>query len=368
MIFSIPYTISAPGSYRAARDLAGAPGITITADDVVLDLNGFAVRDAGEGQSGIVIPNPQSNVTILNGTVIGWPGKGITAPTTYGLKLVAVTVRNIGADSPGHQGVEAGDGASLLNCEVSFTGTGVVLGRKSTVVNCRVIDNASGLLTVGDDSVITGCVCYNNAMWQIITGANCVVKDCTCVGDAPINSRGLSVGAGSSVSGCSLGGFLGALSAGDGSTVRGCSIREFNGSPLTALASLGAGCRMSDCSLSGGASALAGCSFEGCTFSLSASTDGLTIGANSTVRACTVSGGGNGIVTAGTGSLIEGNRVSGASVGISVTGAGNIIVRNSVTGGAPAYSVGPNNAVGQIISVVGNASIVATNAVANFQY
>jgi hypothetical protein len=366
MIFSIPYTISAPGSYRAARDLAGAPGITITADDVVLDLNGFAVRDAGEGQSGIVIPNPQSNVTILNGTVEGWPGKGITAPTTYGLKLVAVTVRNIGVDSQGHQGVEAGDGASLLNCEVSVTGTGVVLGRKSTVVNCRVIDNASGLLTVGDDSVITGCTCYNNAMWQIITGANCVVKDCTCVGDAPINSRGLNVGAGSSVSGCSLGGYLGALSAGDGSTVRGCSIRQFGS--FTAVASLGAGCRMSDCSLSGGASALAGCSFEGCTFSLTSGTDGLTIGANSTVRGCTLGGGGNGIVTAGAGSLIEGNRVSGASVGISVTGAGNIIVRNSITGGAPAYSIAASNAVGQIINVAGNSSIVATNAAANFQY
>src|SRR3954469_20973728 len=52
-ISSAPFNISAPGSYYLTANLnaaAGAVGITVAADHVTIDLNGFAV--IGHGTSG----------------------------------------------------------------------------------------------------------------------------------------------------------------------------------------------------------------------------------------------------------------------------------------------------------------------------
>ena len=58
-ISSIPFTINQPGSYYLTGNLTSAGagvGITITSDNVILDLNGFTLDGANLGSSGIVAP------------------------------------------------------------------------------------------------------------------------------------------------------------------------------------------------------------------------------------------------------------------------------------------------------------------------
>src|SRR5687768_1232856 len=48
-IASLPFTISAPGSYYLTTNLTGSTGISIRSSHVSLDLNGFAVTGSGAG-------------------------------------------------------------------------------------------------------------------------------------------------------------------------------------------------------------------------------------------------------------------------------------------------------------------------------
>ena len=75
-ITSLPYTISAPGSYYLGGNLTYAGdshGITVNADNVTLDLMGFTLAYTGTGTtySGIYMQG-RKNVEIRNGTVRGW--------------------------------------------------------------------------------------------------------------------------------------------------------------------------------------------------------------------------------------------------------------------------------------------------------
>jgi len=79
-----PVTITAPGRYRLTSDLvvpAGTNGIVIRADNVVIDLNGFAIRGParctqGKGcadfTAGISQPEEHFGARVANGTVEGF--------------------------------------------------------------------------------------------------------------------------------------------------------------------------------------------------------------------------------------------------------------------------------------------------------
>ena len=79
LIQSCPYTIMQPGLYVLARDLTcpGAdPAIRITADNVVLNLNGNTLTGDG-GEQGVLAEGTDANPTleglrVENGTVTGF--------------------------------------------------------------------------------------------------------------------------------------------------------------------------------------------------------------------------------------------------------------------------------------------------------
>ena len=84
IITNLPYTISQPGSYYLTTNLTGTTGvdgITISADDVTVDLNGFALLGPmpGAGAIGLVVPSAQKNLSIRNGTVRDWSCNGNVA-------------------------------------------------------------------------------------------------------------------------------------------------------------------------------------------------------------------------------------------------------------------------------------------------
>ena len=71
------FVISQPGSYYLTTNLIATAlknGITITANNVTLDLNGFALNSLPGTYTGtaIEIPGIRTNLTVRNGSINGW--------------------------------------------------------------------------------------------------------------------------------------------------------------------------------------------------------------------------------------------------------------------------------------------------------
>src|SRR6266536_5232047 len=73
------FVISQPGSYCLGSNVvgvAGQNGIRIDADNVTLDLAGFAVLGVGNSLSGVVINN-HFHIVVRNGSISGWGSHGL---------------------------------------------------------------------------------------------------------------------------------------------------------------------------------------------------------------------------------------------------------------------------------------------------
>jgi len=105
------------GSYYLTGNLtisAVSIGITITASNVTVDLNGFSVTGpASGGTAGIFLAGGVSNVTIVNGTIRGWGGYGINALGNPHLRAAKLRVIANGAI-----GIAAYVNAEVFDCVV----------------------------------------------------------------------------------------------------------------------------------------------------------------------------------------------------------------------------------------------------------
>ena len=178
-----PIVICKSGSYRLSGDLKvsglNTSGITITADEVTLDLNGFALTGpvtckkftlplqcSGKG-TGIGIFSNNDNVTVGHGTVRGFGLIGISLGG-FGILLEDVHVQYIGDPTRGGIGVEdgtisrctasfnAGSGMGGVSVNISLStasyngGTGMGGGGGGTVSNSTAIGNGgNGIDSVG---------------------------------------------------------------------------------------------------------------------------------------------------------------------------------------------------------------------------
>lgn len=157
-ISAAPYTISNPGSYYLTANILVAVnnGIVIAANNVTLDLNGFAITSiqnpAGTGK-GIALGSgngPVTNVTILNGFITGGvtnnagtfsgPGFGYGIFQFGGPASTSVQVSRVTVSGCRYVGVNLGtNNTAVDSCNVTTAGTyGIVAGmvRDSTAVDC----------------------------------------------------------------------------------------------------------------------------------------------------------------------------------------------------------------------------------------
>jgi hypothetical protein len=111
-ITSLPHTIYTPGYYYFTGNLShgGSAGITINADNVTLDLMGFALIGPANNSDFGIVWGTQKNIEVRNGTVTGW---------SIGVK---------------------GDG-----------------GAHHRLINLRANGNTYGIWMNGDDVLIQGC-------------------------------------------------------------------------------------------------------------------------------------------------------------------------------------------------------------------
>ena len=157
-----PVSLNTSGSYRLTSNLtvpAGTVGIIVGADHTMLDLNGFNLFGTpGTAADGIQLP-ARVNVEIMNGSVIGFSGHGISS-TGVTQNITLSRLRIIGS---GVNGVELTGSGIVDRCSVLNNGTnGVHLGDGSLVVNSIVRGNGSVGLNLGATSGYRSCVLTSN--------------------------------------------------------------------------------------------------------------------------------------------------------------------------------------------------------------
>ncbi len=143
-----PVTISASGSYRLTSNLTMpnefAFGIEITASNVSIDLNGFAIAGPVVCSGIPIVCTPSTT-----------GGGGIrTIGDVRSTKVANGTLRGLG-------------------------GSGINLGRASTAMDLLVLSNRGSGIDVGSDSVVIGNVVAENATSGIWVGGGSVVRDNT---------------------------------------------------------------------------------------------------------------------------------------------------------------------------------------------
>jgi parallel beta-helix repeat protein len=316
------FKITNSGSYYLTGNVNGVSsksGIFISADNVTLDLNGFAIVGVSGAGTGIYVFPGHANICIRNGAVANWPSSGVSAATTSNSRFEGLRI-----SGNGFKGLFAGE-----NCLVS---------------DCAARGNIDDGMTIGQGSTVRGCVASANGGVGISLAEGCTIKDST----ASSNSlSGITTGTAGSVSGCTArtNGLTGILvgggsivsqstaeaNAGDGflategSTISSCIARGNGGSGIntysactiqntTALNNAGHGIYPS-----------VNCSVIGC---LAINNAGTAISSSSvnTIKDCTVSGNANGI-SVGSDCVISGCTATGTGTHGIVTGA-----RATITG------------------------------------
>jgi hypothetical protein len=196
-----PFTISAAGSYRLTSNLTG--GISITDDDVTLDLNGFAI-DCSTGCTGI--SSSSSNVTVRDGslrkaslTLSGAHARvervrAIGEGQLSGDLLVLgsdCSIRDSMATGAGESGIAVSDRCLVSGNESNTNGEqGINAGSGSTLI--ENVANGNGFFGIGvgggssGGCVMSGNVASNNPVRGISA------EDCTVVRNVA-NGNGVGI-------------------------------------------------------------------------------------------------------------------------------------------------------------------------------
>jgi parallel beta-helix repeat protein len=231
-ISSLPYTISIPGSYYFTTNLAGTSGITITTNDVTVDLNGFTLLGTGGAGSGIYVGSPVENLTIRNGVLDSWGGYGAYAANCNNSQFERLRISNCNAENGGNVGgLYVGSNCVVLVCTVIGNhGIGIDVGNNCIVKDCTASGNTEYGIDVGNDCTVQDCIATVNAVDGIyVAGNNCLISGNSCHGNG-IYGIELS-GSPNRVDGNSVGYNLSYGINADSLNMTNCIIRNFSPGP-----------------------------------------------------------------------------------------------------------------------------------------
>src|SRR4051794_17038646 len=138
-ISALPFTISTPGSYYLTGNLtatADGSAITVSADNVTIDLNGFTLAGGGTGSRRGINVSAQKGLCVRNGTLSGWTTGPLVALSAVGCLYENLRVIN----NVSNQGMSVGNGTTMRACVA--TGNG---------------GSSDPAITLGDDSHMSDC-------------------------------------------------------------------------------------------------------------------------------------------------------------------------------------------------------------------
>ena len=147
------FIIAQPGSYYLTTNIVvgtGINGITITANNVTLDLNGFSIVSTAPSASGagIYLKGGNADITIFNGHITGgvtnngagsYLGAGFFSGIDYFGALRNVHVANVSVSGCGGNGIYLGNNSTLVeSCTVNTVGSSGIMA--STVKSSVALD------------------------------------------------------------------------------------------------------------------------------------------------------------------------------------------------------------------------------------
>lgn len=137
----LPFTISASGSYVVTRDLevSAGDGITVNADDVTIDLNGFTLDGVSKTAAGISA-RTRSNLSVSNGVIRRWSSGVLNDMAPGGL---------------------------IRHLQVTDNFGGVLLGSGATVDASAVRSNSDGVTMYGGGATVKDSTFYGNSLAAI---------------------------------------------------------------------------------------------------------------------------------------------------------------------------------------------------------
>jgi hypothetical protein len=167
----IPLTIATAGSYYFTGNLAStasnANAITITADNVTIDLSGFTLTGPGKtaGTTGAgIYTATNADCMVKNGSVTGFRASGVSLLGGYGI------VSEIRTDLNGSTGIATGAKGAVRNCMSKNNGSdsdvwGISVGQGSSVEGntCDGNQPTSGNHTGGGITCLADCKIVNNS-------------------------------------------------------------------------------------------------------------------------------------------------------------------------------------------------------------
>jgi hypothetical protein len=194
-ITSVPFTISASGSYYLTNNLSCSFGtaISINADNVVVDLGGFTLTGTGAGYG--LYSTDRTNVEIRNGTLLNFSTNGVhsggnscknhrilnvfvSGSPVYGIYVYGY--KSASTNGGGHR-VE---GCTVRQCGDATTDTAIYAGFNSIVKNCIIQENAGKGLFLWSNGIAEGNNVSNNGGNGINTGYYCTVIQNVIQGNA----------------------------------------------------------------------------------------------------------------------------------------------------------------------------------------
>jgi parallel beta-helix repeat protein len=317
-ISTLPLVISTPGSYYLVGNLtgsAGTNGITVTVDNVTIDLNGFALIGKPGSSNGIATIGLIRNFSVRNGTVKAWGRSGVAAGSTY-----SGVFEDLRADSNSGLGIETGNGAVIKKCaSTSNTGIGISGGNGSTISDCTATSNGGAGINGYFGSTIAGCASQSNTGVGISASSGNSIKNCSVMsnGGGGINTAGTC-------------------------NIIGCSVYSNTGIGIATGYSV-----VQDCTVNNNTA-------EGIYVSQTA-----TVLNNTVYQNGGLGGTASNIRVSGSYNRIEGNHVTLGNTGIRVDNIGNIIIKNSCGGNSTNYNVALNNLIGPMLS---SSAALSTNS------
>ena len=175
------FTISSSGSYYLTTNLVCAGvGITIDADNVTLDLNGFAIigRDSASTWGIHTSSGYYTNLVVRNGTITSFGQLGMDVSMCRGSLF-----ENLALLDNGYSGIAIGDYSQANHCRAANNGShGFSINARSTAIGCIALKNGLNGFDGDSDAIILNCIAYSNRQNGIKTDDNSQVKNCvsTC--------------------------------------------------------------------------------------------------------------------------------------------------------------------------------------------
>lgn len=187
------FIITNSGSYYLATNVIGVGGkngILINANNVTLDLNGYALLGTPSSLDGVEVGLSLANIIVRNGTISGWGGTGmdgysqgyprnivyeklVIAGNAWGIYAEAdSTIRDCEVRNNTQDGI-ASVGSLVTGCIARDNSGHGINVYNSTVRSCSIQFNATGILA--DHSTVADCDIIQNSANGIILGSVCQV-------------------------------------------------------------------------------------------------------------------------------------------------------------------------------------------------